>query len=429
MMELDYWVPEDRVDWAQHQPVVEEIHRRLMTKEDAYTGWVDWPLRIEPALLQDILDTAEEIRQKCTARVVIGIGGSYLGAKACMELLQSPFYNEYYAAKQQRPHIYFAGHHLSTIYYYELLERLAEEEVCLCVVSKSGTTLEPSIAFEMLRGYLRQRYGAAEAARRIYAITDAHKGALRAEADEQGYKTFAVPDDIGGRYSVLTPVGLLPIAVAGIDIVSMLEGAAMACREYNNADLSRNVCYQYGLLRYLMQQQGKVIEIFEVYEGRLRYFTEWLKQLFGESECKDGKGIIPMSLQMSTDLHSMGQFLQDGRQIFFETVLTVERIRKDVSLQDSQFAGKARTMHELNLIVEDSARKAHRKNNTPNIRLTVSDLSARSFGYMVYFFEKACAVSCYLTGVNPFDQPGVEDYKSNIKAALRGSDPCDGLSD
>ena len=159
-MELDYWVPEDRVDWAQHQPVVEEIHRRLMTKEDAYTGWVDWPLRIEPALLQDILDTAEEIRQKCTALVVIGIGGSYLGAKACMELLQSPFYNEYYAAKQQRPHIYFAGHHLSTIYYYELLERLAEEEVCLCVVSKSGTTLEPSIAFEMLRGYLRQRYGA-----------------------------------------------------------------------------------------------------------------------------------------------------------------------------------------------------------------------------------------------------------------------------
>ena len=273
MMELDYWVQEDLADWTQNQEKVAAIHRKLMDKEDAYTGWVDWPLRMEPALLQEILDTAEEIRQKCTALVVIGIGGSYLGAKACIELLQSPFYNEYYAKKQQRPRIYFAGHHLSTIYYYELLERLAEEDICLCVISKSGTTLEPSIAFEMLRGYLRQRYGAAEAAKRIYAITDASKGALRAEADEQGYKTFVVPDDIGGRYSVLTPVGLLPIAVAGIDITAMLEGAAMACREYDNGDLSQNVCYQYGLLRYLLQQQGKVVEIFEVYEGRLRYFT------------------------------------------------------------------------------------------------------------------------------------------------------------
>lgn len=420
MMELDHWVPEDLTDWARYQGKITEIHQRLMQKKDAYTGWVDWPLCMDPALLQELLNTAEEIRQKCTALVVIGIGGSYLGAKACIELLQSPFYNEYYAGKQGRPRIYFAGHHLSTIYYYELLERLAEEEICLCVISKSGTTLEPSIAFEMLRSYLRQRYGAAEAAKRIYAITDASKGALRAEADEQGYKTFVVPDDIGGRYSVLTPVGLLPIAVAGIDIIAMLAGAAMACREYDEPELEQNVCYQYGLLRYLLQQQGKVVEIFEVYEGRLRYFTEWLKQLFGESECKENKGVIPMSLQMSTDLHSMGQFLQEGRQIFFETVLTVERIKKDVSLEGSQFAGTARTMHQLNLIVEESARKAHRKNDTPNIRLTISELSARSFGYMVYFFEKACAVSCYLTGVDPFNQPGVEDYKRNIKAALRG---------
>lgn len=420
MMELDYWVQPGLTGWAQYQQRVTEIHKKLMDKEDDYTGWVDWPLRMEKELLQDLLCTAEEIRQKCTALVVIGIGGSYLGAKACIELLQSPFYNEYYAAQQKRPRIYFAGHHLSTIYYYELLERLNNEEVCLCVISKSGTTLEPSIAFEMLRGYLQERYGQAEAAKRIYAITDASKGALRAEAEDKGYKTFVVPDDIGGRYSVLTPVGLLPIAVAGIDIEAMLEGAAMACREYDNEDLSSNVCYQYGTLRNLLQQQGKVIEIFEVYEGRLRYFTEWLKQLFGESECKEGKGVIPMSLQMSTDLHSMGQFLQEGRQIFFETTLTVEHICKDVSLEKSQFAGVARTMHELNLIVEDSARKAHGKNQTPNIRLTVSELSARSFGYMVYFFEKACAVSCYLTGVNPFDQPGVEDYKRNIKIALQG---------
>ena len=407
-------------NWQEHQQTITEIHEKLNKQTDAYTGWVDWPLRMEPSLLRDILDTAEEIRGKCTALVVIGIGGSYLGAKACIELLQSPFYNEHYAGKMNRPRIYFAGHHLSAIYYEELLERLNDEEVCLCVISKSGTTLEPSIAFEILRSYVQNRYGVADAAKRIYAITDAEKGTLRAEADELGYKTFIVPDDIGGRYSVLTPVGLLPIAVAGIDIISMLEGAKEACKVYDNADISTNICYQYGLLRNLLQQDGKVIEIFEVYEGRLRYFTEWLKQLFGESECKNGKGVIPMSMQMSTDLHSMGQFLQDGRQIFFETVLTIEKIRKDVSLEHSAYAGIAKSMHQLNQIVEAGARKAHLANHTPNIRLTVSELSARSFGYMVYFFEKACAVSCYLTGVNPFDQPGVEAYKSNIKAALRG---------
>ena len=410
----------DALNWQQYQPKVTEIHEKLNNKTDAYTGWVDWPLRVEQSLLDDILATAEEIRGKCTALVVIGIGGSYLGAKACIELLQSPFYNEHYAGKLKRPRIYFAGHHLSAIYYQELLERLHEEDVCLCVISKSGTTLEPSIAFEILRGYVRERYGMAEAAKRIYAITDASKGALREEADIQGYKTFVVPDDIGGRYSVLTPVGLLPIAVAGIDIISMLQGAAEACRAYNNANLADNICYQYGLLRNLLQNNGKIIEIFEVYEGRLRYFTEWLKQLFGESECKEGKGVIPMSLQMSTDLHSMGQFLQDGRQMFFETVLTIEHIPDDVPLAGSAYAGMAKSMHELNQIVEASARNAHLANNTPNIRLTVSELSARSFGYMVYFFEKACAVSCYLTGVNPFDQPGVEAYKSNIKAALKG---------
>ena len=408
------------MNWQEHQQTITEIHEKLNKQTDAYTGWVDWPLRMEPSLLRNILDTAEEIRGKCTALVVIGIGGSYLGAKACIELLQSPFYNEHYAGKMNRPRIYFAGHHLSAIYYEELLERLNDEEVCLCVISKSGTTLEPSIAFEILRSYVQNRYGLADAAKRIYAITDAEKGTLRAEADELGYKTFIVPDDIGGRYSVLTPVGLLPIAVAGIDIISMLEGAKEACKAYDNADISTNICYQYGLLRNLLQQDGKVIEIFEVYEGRLRYFTEWLKQLFGESECKNGKGVIPMSMQMSTDLHSMGQFLQDGRQIFFETVLTIEKIRKDVSLEHSASAGLAKSMHQLNQIVEAGARKAHLANHTPNIRLTVSELSARSFGYMVYFFEKACAVSCYLTGVNPFDQPGVEAYKSNIKAALRG---------
>ena len=421
MIQLDCWLPgQEPFPAAAYQEKIIEIHQKLHRKQDAYTGWVDWPIRVDSRMVQEILDVAEEIRSKCTALVVIGIGGSYLGAKACIELLQSPFYNEFYAAKQQRPRIYFAGHHVSTVFYYELLERLEQEEVCLCIISKSGTTLEPSIAFELLRGYLQERYGMRGAAERIYAVTDAETGALRAEAQEQGYRTFPVPDDIGGRYSVLTAVGLLPIAVAGIDITAILEGAAMACRQYDNANLEENICYRYGALRHMQQEQGKVLEIFEVYEGRLRYFTEWLKQLFGESECKDGKGIIPMSMQMSTDLHSMGQFLQEGRQMFFETVLTVQDLCSDVSLEGSRYAGSAKTMHRLNQIIEAGARTAHLQNNTPNIRLTVKELSAQSFGYMVYFFEKACAVSCYLTGVNPFDQPGVEAYKRNIKAALQG---------
>jgi len=419
MIRLDYWVPDALTEWTQYQSKITEIHNKLRRKEDAFTGWVDWPERITPELVEEILSTADEICGKCTALVVIGIGGSYLGAKACIELLQSPFYNEYYAAKQNRPRIYFAGHHLSSIYYESLMERLNSEEVCVCVISKSGTTLEPSVVFDLMRDYMRDRYGMSEAANRIYAITDVSDGVLRAEADREGYHTFIVPNDIGGRYSVLTPVGLLPIAVAGIDIVSMLDGAKIAMAVYDEDDITKNSCYQYGLLRNLLQEQGYVIEIFEVYEGRLRYFTEWLKQLFGESECKDGKGIIPMSMQMSTDLHSMGQFLQEGRQIFFETVLTVEDIHLDISLEHSAASGKAVSMHRLNQIVEESARQAHLKNNTPNIRLTVSELSAKSFGYMVYFFETACAVSCYLTGVNPFDQPGVEAYKRNIKEAIK----------
>lgn len=418
MIKMDCWVQSDLMNWEPYQKEINKIHEKLKKQQDFGTGWVNWPEQVSEKLLTEIMDTAEEIRKKCTAFVVIGIGGSYLGAKACIELLQSPFYNEYYADKLQRPHIYFAGHHLSAIYYNELLDRLADEEICLCVISKSGTTLESSVIFELLRDHLQERYGAAGAAERIYAITDAQKGALRAEAQEQGYKTFTVPDNIGGRYSVLTSVGLLPIAVAGIDIRSMMEGAVMAFQAYNHADLTSNTCYQYGVLRNRLQETGKIIEIFEVYEGRLRYFTEWLKQLFAESECKEGKGVIPMSMQMSTDLHSMGQLLQDGRQLFFETVLTVEQIPRDVQLEHSAFTGSAKSMHELNQIVERSARTAHLQNQTPNIRLTIQELSAKSFGYMVYFFEKACAVSCYLTGVNPFDQPGVEAYKRNIKKAL-----------
>lgn len=419
MIQLDYWLPGGQTfPMQQYQGEISDIHARLREKRDDYTGWMDLPLRTPPELVRDLLNTASKIRSQCTALVVIGIGGSYLGAKACIELLQSPFYNESAAAEQKRPRIYFAGHHVSTVYYSELLQRLEREEVCLCVISKSGTTLEPSVIFELLRGYMDKRYGREEASERIYAITDEKRGTLREEATARGYKTFVVPDDVGGRYSVLTPVGLLPIAAAGLDISEMLRGAADACRDFDREDISENICYQYGALRHLLQRRGKEIEIFEVYEGRLRYFTEWLKQLFGESECKEGRGAIPMSLQMTTDLHSMGQFLQDGHQIFFETTVTVKNVHGDISLVGSRCAGAAKSLHELNRTIEDGVRQAHLQNGTPNIRLTVDELSAYSFGYMVYFFEKACAVSCYLTDVNPFNQPGVEDYKRNVKRLL-----------
>lgn len=418
MITLKTWLSDADVTYAQYAERIKEIHRYLHAKIHPYSGWVDWPCRISGGLIKDIADTAEEIRQKCTALVVVGVGGSYLGAKSCIELLQSPFYNEYYAKKTGRPRIYFAGHHVSSTYYAALLKRLAEEDVCLCVISKSGTTLEPSVVFEFLKNYMTERYGEAEAAQRIYAVTDAEKGSLRQEADAWGYKSFTVPSDIGGRYSVLTPVGLLPVAVAGIDIEKIIEGAKQAFQYFDNANICNNSCYKYGLLRHVLQETGKYVEIYEVYEGKFRYFTEWLKQLFGESECKEGKGIIPMSLQMTTDLHSMGQFLQEGRQCFFETVLTVDVVDDDIPLTENAASGLASSMHSLNKVIENSARKAHMLNNTPQICLSVPRLTPESFGYLVYFFEKACAVSCLLMGVDPFNQPGVDKYKSNIKAEL-----------
>lgn len=414
--DIDTLLTEDVLE--RYQERIELIHHKLHQKKEPFTGWVDYPANISPSLVEDILSCAAKISQQCTALVVIGIGGSYLGANACIELLQSPFYNERYAHLQHTPKIYFAGHHLSSIYYRELFKLLQEEEVAVCVISKSGTTLEPAVVFALFKEFLQQKYGN-RAKEHIYAITDRSKGALRQEADEQGYTTFVVPDDIGGRYSVLTPVGLLPIACAGIDIKAILAGAQKAYQEMQCLDLRLNECYRYSLARHLLGKKGKTIEIFEVYEGKLRYFTEWLKQLFGESGCKDGCGIFPASLQMSTDLHSMGQFLQEGRQDFFETVITVQQLAEDMMLIPSPLTGQVNTMHQLNEVIQQSVRKAHAPNGTVNLTIAVENISPETFGEMVYFFEKACAVSCYLDGVNPFDQPGVEDYKRNIKALVK----------
>ena len=263
-LKLEQWIPGWNVELNWYQDKIDGIHKKLHEKELDYTGWVDWPGRILEKEIEAIEAAAEQIRKDCTALVVIGVGGSYLGAKACIELLNSPFYNEYYAAEGGLPKVYFAGHHVSSQYYADLLVKLDREEVCLCVISKSGTTLEPSVVFEIMKSYMVKRYGDQEAARRIYAVTDAAKGTLRKEADENGYTSFVVPDDIGGRYSVLTPVGLLPIAAAGISIRKILAGAREAMETYDRSELAENACYRYGLLRYMLQTQGKIIEVFEV---------------------------------------------------------------------------------------------------------------------------------------------------------------------
>ncbi len=411
----------ERLPVEEYQEKINEIHARLHDGQNSYNGWVEYPTKIEGDLVWQIMTTAWKIQKQCTAFVVIGVGGSYLGAKACLELLQSPFYNEFFAKERNLPKIYFAGHHLSSVYYHELFHRLRNEEVAICVISRSGNTLEPMVIFEMFKKFLREKYGDA-AKERIYVVTGS-KGKLRREAEAEGYMTFDVPDDIVGRFSVLTPVGLLPIAVAGIDLETVLQGARQAQAACMDPDLNRNDCYRYALTRYLLKvQKDKRMEVFEVYDGKLRYFTEWLKQLFGESECQNGQGIFPVSMQMSTDLHSMGQFLQDGRQDFFETAVVIEDVTYDIPLPEGMVS-QARTLHQLNRLVRESVKEAHLENGTPNIVITLPEISPYSFGKMVYFFEKACAVSCMLSDLDPFIQPGVERYKEKLQTLLTQDTP------
>lgn len=385
-------------------------HRRLHGNEP-FTGWVEYPQTVSDALLDDIIQTAEKIRSQCTAFVVLGIGGSYLGAKACLSMLCSNFYNETAACK-----IYFGGHLLSGAYYRELLALLENEEVAVCVVSKSGRTMETSVGFSLFKELLTKKYGK-KANERIYAITDASAGLLRAEALKEGYKSYDLDGNIGGRYSVLTPVGLLPAAVAGLPIREIFEGAKQAyahcLRPY-----AENPCYQYAAARQLLAKKGKTLEVYEVYEPKLAYINEWLKQLFGESEGKEGKGLFPVSVQFSTDLHSLGQFLQEGSPLFFETLLSVAKPDSDITVTDPVFAPAGKSMFELNKMVEKGAFLAHKSAGTPQLVLTLPDMTAFTFGYLSYFFEKACGVSCYLAGVNPFDQPGVEAYKQNTRELL-----------
>ncbi len=401
----------------------EMIHKKSGPGND-FLGWVDLPAVYDREEFERIKAAAQKIKSDSDALVVIGIGGSYLGARAAIEMLSHSFYNVLPKSKRKTPEIYFAGNNISSTYLADLLDILEGKEISVNVISKSGTTTEPAIAFRIFKEYMEQRYGKKGARERIYATTDRSRGALRKLAQEEGYETFVIPDDVGGRYSVLTAVGLLPIAVSGADIDRIMQGAADARSLYSNENLADNDCYKYAAIRNILYRKGKITEIMVNYEPALHYFTEWWKQLFGESEGKDHKGIFPAGVDFTTDLHSMGQYIQEGMRNIFETVIMVEKSRKPVLIKEEKdnadglnfLAGK--DMDFVNKKAFEGTLLAHADGGVPNLVLTVPELSEYYFGSMVYFFEKACAISGYLMGVNPFDQPGVEAYKKNMFALL-----------
>ena len=389
-----------------------------------FLGWLDLPVNYDKNEFERIKNAAEKIKKNSDALIVIGIGGSYLGPRAAIEMLNSNFYNVLGKSKRETPQVFFVGNNISSTYLADLLDAIEGLDISVNVISKSGTTTEPAIAFRVFKDYMEKKYGVDGAKERIFATTDKSRGALKSLADEMGYETFVIPDDVGGRFSVLTAVGLLPIAVAGISIDEMMQGAADAREAYANDDFMNNDCYKYAAMRNILYNKGKNIEILVNYEPGLHYFNEWWKQLFGESEGKDQKGIFPAAVDFSTDLHSMGQYIQEGNRVLFETVLNVEKAKREVVIEEAKgdldglnfLAGK--TIDFVNKQAFKGTLLAHNDGGVPNMVLNIPELSAYYFGYMVYFFEKACGISGYLLGVNPFDQPGVEAYKKNMFALL-----------
>lgn len=389
-----------------------------------FLGWLHLPRDYDKAEFERIQKAADKIKSDSDALVVIGIGGSYLGARAAIEMLRPAFYHELPEKERTFPQVYFAGNHMSSTHLSQLLEVLEDKDVSVNVISKSGTTTEPAIAFRIFRKWLEEKYGVEEARQRIYATTDKSKGALRTLAEQEGYETFVIPDDVGGRYSVLTAVGLLPIAAAGLDIQAIMDGANQAREDLDSDELSKNPAYQYAAARNALYDKGKSLELLVNYEPALHYFGEWWKQLFGESEGKDGKGIFPAAADFSTDLHSLGQYVQEGRRQLFETVLRVEQPKVEITIgeddgnldQLNYLAGE--TVDYVNQKAFQGTLLAHTDGGVPNLVVTLPEINEYYFGYLVYFFEKACAMSGYLLGVNPFDQPGVEAYKKNMFALL-----------
>ena len=400
-------------------PTVHEMLHNKTGQGNDFTGWIDLPSNYDKEEFARIKTAATKINEIADVLVVVGIGGSYLGARAVINALTHSFHND-----MGNTQIVYAGNQMSGTYMHDLLELLADKNWAVNIISKSGTTTEPAIAFRILKNALEEKYGKEGAKERIFATTDAARGALKTVATEEGYETFVISDDIGGRFSVLTAVGLLPIAVAGIDIDKLMAGAQKGAEKYSEPDYTKNIAYQYALLRNALYNKGRSIEMIAGYEPALQYFGEWWKQLFGESEGKDQKGIFPTSAQFSTDLHSLGQYIQDGRKDMFETIIAIKNPRFDVELTEESsdldglnfLAGKS--MNYANSRALQGTIVAHSDGNVPNLLLEVDALDEENLGELIYFFEKACAVSGYLLGVNPFDQEGVEAYKKNMFALL-----------
>jgi len=403
------------------QKEINQAHKTLKNqtgKGHEFLGWFDLPNNYDKDEFKRILAASRKIRKQAKILIVIGIGGSYLGAKAAIDML-SPYF-----VQKKKLEVIFAGHQMSSTYLNELVEYVKNKDFAVNVISKSGTTTEPAIAFRVFKNLLEEKYGVLGAKDRIYATTDKSKGALRTLAVENGYETFVVPDNIGGRYSVLTAVGLLPIAAAGIDIRAIMQGAKKSKSEYKATDIEKNDVYKYVAIRNMLYRSNKAIEMLINYEPSLNYFSEWWKQLFGESEGKDRQGLFVSSANFSTDLHSLGQYIQDGRRIMFETIINVENPIKEIIIDTEKndldglnyLAGK--TLDFVNKKAFEGTLLAHEEGLVPSVVITIPKIDAFMFGYLVYFFELACGVSGYVLGVNPFDQPGVEAYKKNMFALL-----------
>lgn len=417
----------DKHELTQLLPYAGLALKQLVQQKGAgseFTDWIKWPVDYDKAEYERIKEAAETIKADSEVLVVIGIGGSYLGARAAIEFLNHTFYNVQAGSKGQ-PQVFFAGNNISSTYLNDLIDVIGDRDFSINMISKSGTTTEPAIAFRLLKTKLIEKYGEEEAARRIYATTDQSKGALKEEADAKGYQTFVIPDGIGGRFTVLTAVGLLPIAVAGGDIDALMAGAQAAMERYcETGDLESNQALQYAVLRNILYRKGKDIEILVNYEPALQYFGEWWKQLFGESEGKDQKGIFPATANFSTDLHSIGQIIQDGQRNIFETVVQVGQARQELLIpemsDDLDGLGylEGQTVDFVNKKAFEGTLLAHTDGRVPNLLIQIPALDAHSLGQLIYFFEVAVAVSGYLNGVNPFDQPGVEAYKKNMFALL-----------
>lgn len=402
---------------------VEKIHKNLherASKEDDFVGWLELPTNYDKKEFKRIQSAAKRINKDSDILLVIGIGGSYLGARAVIEALSSSFYNMQTLKQRKHTLVLFAGNNLSPNYINDLIEVIGDKDFSINVISKSGTTTEPAIAFRIFREILENKYGIDEARSRIYVTTDKERGALKTLSDEEGYETFVIPDNIGGRFSVLTPVGLLPIAVAGIDIEKLMKGAKLAQDNYNDEKLKYNECYQYAVIRNILYKDGKTTEVFANYEPKMHYMTEWLKQLFGESEGKEEEGIFPAGIDLTTDLHSMGQYMQQGLRNLFETVLSIETPKSNITINSDDdnldglnyLAGK--DLNYVNKKAMEGTIEAHVSGGVPNILFKMEKLDEENLGGLIYFFELACAMSGSILKVNPFNQPGVEEYKRNM---------------